>query len=216
MIFASIGMGLLHRRQGRFQAAIPILEEGLALCENKTVPFLLPIVASELGVAYALAGRLEEAIRLCELGVSYGASMGLMFGEALRLTSLSETFWMSRRRQEAVEAAERALRASREHRTRGHEAWVLRLLGEIAAHGDSPDTESAEDHYRKALELADAHGMRPLVAHCHLGLGTLYRRAGKPHEGQGHLGRAAEMYRDMAMPSCLEQAQAAWRGAQTI
>jgi hypothetical protein len=36
--------------------------------------------------------------------------------------------------------------------------------------------------------------MRPLVAHCHLGLGKLYRGTGKPQEAQEHLTTAATMY----------------------
>jgi hypothetical protein len=46
--------------------------------------------------------------------------------------------------------------------------------------GDPPDVETAESHDRQALALASELGMRPLVAHCHLGLGKLYRRTGKP------------------------------------
>ena len=55
---------------------------------------------------------------------------------------------------------------------------MLRLLGEIAAHADPPEDRAGRDHYRQALALADELGMRPLVAHCHLGLGKLYRRTG--------------------------------------
>jgi hypothetical protein len=50
--------------------------------------------------------------------------------------------------------------------------------------------------------------MRPLVAHCHLGLGTLLGRRGKRHEAQPHLAAAAEMYREMEMASYLRRAEA--------
>jgi hypothetical protein len=50
--------------------------------------------------------------------------------------------------------------------------------------------------------------MRPLVAHCHLGLGKLYRRTGKRQEAQEHLAIAATMYREMDMRYWLEQAEA--------
>ena len=63
------------------------------------------------------------------------------------------------------------------------EAWALRLLGEIAAQAGPPDLESAQARYGQALALADELGMRPLVAHCHLGLGKLYRRTGDRREG---------------------------------
>ena len=48
--------------------------------------------------------------------------------------------------------------------------------------------------------------MRPLVAHCHLGLGKLYRRTGKREQAQEHLATATTMYREMDMRFWLEQA----------
>jgi hypothetical protein len=48
--------------------------------------------------------------------------------------------------------------------------------------------------------------MRPLVAHCHLGLGKLYRRTGSQELAQEHLGSATAMYREMGMRFWLEQA----------
>ena len=51
--------------------------------------------------------------------------------------------------------------------------------------------------------------MRPLVAHCHLGLGKLYRRIGKREPAREHLATATTMYREMGMRFWLEQAEAA-------
>ncbi len=56
--------------------------------------------------------------------------------------------------------------------------------------------------------------MRPLVAHCHLGLGKLYRRAGERQQAQEHLTVATTMYREMDMRLWLEQAGAALAGGQ--
>jgi len=50
--------------------------------------------------------------------------------------------WNSSRHQAA-----HALELSRTHQERGNEAWVLRLLGEIAAHGDPPEVMQAEAYY---------------------------------------------------------------------
>ena len=61
------------------------------------------------------------------------------------------------------------------------------------------------------MALADARGMRPLVAHCHLGLGKLYRRTGNRGEAQEHLNVAMAMYREMDMTYWLEQAVAEMR-----
>jgi hypothetical protein len=71
---------------------------------------------------------------------------------------------------------------------------------------DSP--EHADGHYHEALALAEELGMRPLVAHCHLGLGKLSRRTGKRQEAQEHLTTATTMYREMDMRFWLEKAEA--------
>ena len=69
-------------------------------------------------------------------------------------------------------------------------------------------TEDAAGYYREALALAGELGLRPLVAHCHLGLGKLYRRTGKREEAHEHLTTATTMYREMDMRFWLEQAEA--------
>src|SRR5262249_11121520 len=58
----------------------------------------------------------------------------------------------------------------------GFEFHGVHLLGDIATHPERFDAERGEAHYRQALAGAEPRGMRPLVAHCHLGLGKLYRR----------------------------------------
>jgi tetratricopeptide (TPR) repeat protein len=84
---------------------------------------------------------------------------------------------------------------------------ALQLLGDIASHPDCFDLESAEGYYRQALALAKQRGMRPVIAHCHLGVGRLRARSGEHAVAAERLGVAATLYRDMAMTFWLEQAQ---------
>ncbi len=77
---------------------------------------------------------------------------------------------------EAIACAERALEQARDQRERVNQAGALRLLGEIAARADPPHVDHAEAHYRRALALVDELPMRPLAAHCHLGLATVYQK----------------------------------------
>jgi tetratricopeptide (TPR) repeat protein len=96
-------------------------------------------------------------------------------------------------------------------RQAGFTAHALHLLGDIATHPDRFDAERGEAHYRQALALATPRGMRPLVAHCRLGLGRLCRRTGKPDEARDHLAAATTMYREMDMGFWLERAEAETR-----
>jgi hypothetical protein len=58
------------------------------------------------------------------------------------------------------------------------------------------------------MALAEELGMRPLVAHCHLGLAKLYRRTAQREQAREHLTAATTMYREMEMRLWLEQAEA--------
>jgi hypothetical protein len=65
----------------------------------------------------------------------------------------------------------------------------------------------------RGLTLAMELGLRPEIAHCHLGLSRLYRRTGKREQAQEHLTTASTMYREMDMPFWLEQAEAEPKGS---
>ena len=72
-----------------------------------------------------------------------------------------------------------------------------------------PEVELAEAHYRQACALAKELGMRPLVAHCHRSLGTLYATTGQREQARTELSTAIEMYRAMDMTFWLPQTEAA-------
>jgi class 3 adenylate cyclase len=61
----------------------------------------------------------------------------------------------------------------------------------------------------QALALAEELGMRPLQAHCHLGLGTLYAKSGQPEQSRAELSTAMALYRSMDMTFWLPQAEVA-------
>jgi tetratricopeptide (TPR) repeat protein len=109
---------------------------------------------------------------------------------------------------QARQHAEVALGFSRKQTARGEEAWSLYLLGAINAGEEPGSVAASEDYYRQGLALAEELGIRPLVAHCHLGLGKLTSRAGKRDQAQEHLRTATTMYREMGMTFWLEKAEA--------
>jgi len=121
---------------------------------------------------------------------------------------MSEALLLERRIDEAVSMAQREFDRSRLGGLRGHEAHGWRVLAEIAVSVDPVDVKSAEGYFHQALTHATELGMRPLVAHCHRGLGKLYVRTGMRHEAQEHLTTATTMYREMEMTYWLRKAEA--------
>ena len=95
-------------------------------------------------------------------------------------TRLSEAYLLVGRVDEASALRERLLDLSRTHTGRGYQAHAYRLLGDVAAHRDPPDSPRPKPTTSQALALAEELGMRPLQAHCHRGLGTLYAKLGRP------------------------------------
>ena len=111
--------------------------------------------------------------------------------------------------EEAHTLAERALALARAHQERGHQAYALCLLGDIAARRYPPEGELSEAHYHQALALAEELGMRPLQAHCHHGLGTLYVKRAQWEQARTELSAACDLYQAMDMTLWLPQAEAA-------
>jgi class 3 adenylate cyclase/tetratricopeptide (TPR) repeat protein len=201
-IWAYVGIGHLYFRKGDFHRSVSMLERGFGLCQAWHIATLFPTVASNLGVAYALSGRVSEALPLLEQAASRGRR-GHYFAR------LSEAYLLAGRTEDALERAQRALDASREFHQRGYQAYALRLLGDVVARREPPDYERAEVYYQEALALADELGMRPLQAHCHHGLGTLYATIGRPEPARTELSAAIALYRAMEMTFWLPQAEAA-------
>jgi hypothetical protein len=111
--------------------------------------------------------------------------------------------------ESATELARQAVDLSRKHKERGHEAWAMRLEAEIASRLGPSQCEASDFSYRQALAIAEELEMRPLQAHCHLGLAKLYGSAAKRrHEAQYHLTAATAMYRDMRMRFWLDNGEA--------
>jgi tetratricopeptide (TPR) repeat protein len=200
-------MGRLHLRRGDLHQVALALEHALEICQGVESPPLFHAVRSTLGYAYALSGRSAEAIPLLEEAVERPMARGGE-GQSLRTISLSEAYLLAGREADARAAAQRALGLARQYKERGYEAYTLRLLGDIVAREDPLDIGKAEDHYRQALALAEELGMRPLIAHCHVGLGKLYRRTSKMDQAKTQLATATTMMREMEMGLWLEEAEA--------
>ena len=207
-IFADFGLGGLYLRKGNFDKALNPLEHGLTLCQATGIRILFPYIGGLLGSAYAFSGRLTEAVSLLERAVQAFIAMNVMMGRSLLVSFLSEVYLLAGRADDAVELARRALDLSRAHEERGWEAWALKLLGDIACQERVLDVDQAGASYGQALALANELGMRPLVAHCHFGLGKLHRRRGNRAEADEHLRTAIAMFRGMDMRFWAEAADA--------
>jgi predicted ATPase len=197
--------------QGDWAAARPAIERWIRAYTGHSV-LLLPIAVAAAALASAQLGEVNEALRRLEQAeplLEEQVARPIFSGYGLAYCWLGHAALLLGRPHDALRLADRAVATSPRHP--GSRAHASLLLGAIAAHPDRVDFERGNAHYRGALALAEPRRMRPLVAHCHLGIGSLSRRTGKPQEGQEHLSIAAAMYREMDMRFWLEQAEAEMR-----
>ena len=209
LMVASWGIGLLALRQGDLSRALPRLERAVGLCQEANFPVYLPTMAAALGAAYTLDRCVAEAVGLLTQAMEQIMALERVEGQVQCHLALGEAHALAERLVEAQALAERALTLARAHQERGRQAYALRLLGDIAARRDPPESQQAEAHYRQALALAEELGMRPLAAHCHLGLGKLYAKMGQQEPARAELSAAIQLYRTMEMTFWLPQAEAA-------
>ncbi len=209
LMLAYLAAGRLHLRKGDIERALEFLEKCRQAHRLGNIEVWSASISSTVGYAYLLGGRLDEAVALLTEAVEQGNSTKSMFGHSPRLAYLGEAVLLMGRTEEALHHARCALEVSRIQKERGHEAYALRLLAEIAAHQEPLDAEAAASAYRLALALTAELGMRPLMAQCHLGLGRLGLQAGQEQLAEAHLTAASAMFREMGMSYWLEKAEAA-------
>ena len=171
-------------------------------------PRLFPAAASLLSAAYAMAGRAAEALLLLDQTLERVATASYTIFHTTVLTELSEALCLVGRVDGAGALAGRLLALSRTHLGRGYQAHAYCLLGEVAAQRHPLEYDQAGDYYCQALALAEELGMRPLQAHCHRGLGTLYAKTGQAEQAHTALSTAITLYRAMDMIFWLPQTEA--------
>jgi tetratricopeptide (TPR) repeat protein len=164
-------------------------------------------VLASLGTVYTVTGRVKDGLALLERAVTEGEANRILYEHAMVLIQLGEAH-LEGNLEEAERRATCAFELARQHGERGNEAWAVHLQSLVASAHPSAHDDAALTHATRAMTLAEELGMRPLVAHCHLGLGKLYRRTGKRDEAGHHVTTATTMYRAMDMPFWLEQAEA--------
>ncbi len=198
-------LGVSRLSKGDHDEAAEHLSRALDVARSVELPRLVDGIAGVLGHAYALTGRLTESLGVLQEAVERKSGRHSGWAHPRDVYYLAEAYLRIGRDDDALRSGGEALELSRAYGQRGQEADVLCLLADI--HAVQGHDERAEQYEVDAVALAVKCGMRPLVARCHLGLGKLYRRTGRPQEAQEHLTTATIMYRDMDMGFWLEQAE---------
>jgi tetratricopeptide (TPR) repeat protein len=140
LMYASWGIGLLALYQGDLHGALPALEQAIGICQEANLRFYFPWMAATLGAAYTLGGRVVDAVSLLTQTTAQATAMEVAYYETLCHLCLGEAQMLAGRLEEAHALAARTLALARTYQERGHEAYAPRLLGEIAARREAPES----------------------------------------------------------------------------
>jgi tetratricopeptide (TPR) repeat protein len=199
VVVGCLDLAYLKSVRGQLSQAAGLVERAVAQCREWNITSHTPIALASLGHVYAWSGRTEDGISCLRQALTTYESAGIGYHHSISVAQLGEAYLLADQVENARACADRAVMLARGRGERGYEAWALRLLGDIASHHGRLDVATAEGHYGAAMNLAAALEMRPLLAHCHFGLGRLYRRTGNLEQAQQHLITARAMYAETGM-----------------
>ncbi|MEA2922957.1 MAG: hypothetical protein QOD25_79, partial [Alphaproteobacteria bacterium] len=204
--WAYFAASVVHLLKGDWAEAHARIEYWITMLRTGNVADLLAWALAASAWVLAQSGEAREAsdrVRESEQLLEQQAERGIAGHCGWAYGAVGRACLLLGRLDEAWRLGDRSVQYSR--RQTGFTAHALRLFGDIATHPDRFDAASGAAHYREALAIARVHGMRPLVAHCHLGLARLYRRIGETDHVRENLIAATTMYREMEMGFWLTQ-----------
>jgi tetratricopeptide (TPR) repeat protein len=200
---ASSYLGYVHVLRGEFATAVPLLERGIAIAIEQKLPRRPGEALPYLAYALVMLGQREQGLdclararQASTAEKAHWSAYGALRAAAYLAANCPD---------EAKDEIQRGLTEANVRNALGYRGPLRCLEGEVLAPVDSA---AALDRFGEALVLATELGMRPHIAHCHLGLGKLSRRTGKSEQAQEHLTTATTMYREMSMRFWLEKAEA--------
>lgn len=197
---ANVAAATVHLLKEDWGRSHSLVDHGVAVLRDGNVVNVLPYAVGTSAWVWAHLHHGTEAIKLIQEGerlVEHQVEAGWVGQVGWAYYVLGRACLVLGRIEQASRLADRAIVFSPSHAgTAGHAQC---LLGDIAIHPNGLGAESAQMHYRNALALAEPRGMRPLIAHCHRGLGKAYQQTGQLGKARGHLAAATRTYRDMNM-----------------
>ncbi len=160
--------GFLHMHKGDLKVAVPLLEEGLQICEDWDLVAWFANLSSALGHALVLSNDPTEGRKCLEAAVARSRELGILVSHSLELAWLAEAALANGDEEAASSAVKRALELAEQSKERGNKADALWTQGEILS--STNDAKAATRCYQNALSLAEACNMEPLIARCQAAL----------------------------------------------
>ena len=192
-------LGCFYEAQGRLDEAKDALEKSYGYVKDWSLTYLSPFIMGFLGHVYAISGRSDEGLDLLERAQTAYATIGLGLFRSLVGIQRGEALMLAGQHEAAREVATAGVALAKDRGERGHHAFGLRVLGDIASSDGQFDPEATRSYYEQSLAAATSLGMRPLQVQCLARLGQLSKRTGEPGKAEAHAAEARALADAMAL-----------------
>ncbi len=192
-------LGYYYEIKGDIDQGVEALEKAVGLVDSWSLTYLSPFIKGFYGHVLALSGKVDEGIDVLENANGLYEQIGLGLFRSLVGLQLGEAYLIAGRNRDAFSTTNDSLALARKRGERGHEAYGLRILGDIMAISTAEETQGAMVNYQGARALAATLGMRPLMATVELRMGRLLERTGQKTDARKHIDAAESLSAEIGM-----------------
>jgi class 3 adenylate cyclase/tetratricopeptide (TPR) repeat protein len=198
MMWSHWGNGMAKLLRGNAREAVGIFDHLLRLCKAHDLDAYISRIMAALGCANARSGQIQDGLQLLQEAVAMDRSDEARTTHAFALTALAEASLLAGDIEKALTHVTASLRQAVRFQERGEEAYARWLHATIlSVRGDC--SQAAGRMFVDAAELAAELGMKPLLAHCHLGLGDLDLSRAVPPERSARRERGLRLLETLGM-----------------
>jgi predicted ATPase len=169
---------------GKFALANSLLDEVLALADEKDARFWKAQGTLSKGIILAQTGEAPAAVATIESGLAARRVIGSTVSLPRYLYALASAYAEIGNIDEARRCIAEAVRAMETSKERSSEAEVYRVAGEIAIRSPQPDLEAAQAHFERALKVARAQQAKSFELRAAMSMARLLRDLGKREEAR--------------------------------
>ena len=184
LMFGLFHAWLSHILCGNYPAANALVEELVALADEKGALFWKAFGMLSQGCMLALTGKPSDAVHMITAGITASRSTGATLFTPLHLSYLAGAYAELGQFDEAWRCINEAMTMMETTKERLWEAEVNRVAGEIATMSPEPDAAKAEAYFERALAVARKQQAKSWELRAAMSMARLWRDQGKPDEAR--------------------------------
>ena len=184
LMYALTYTSYINMHCGKYEAANALVDELVALAEEKEASYWNALGMIARGCLFVLAGRASDAVHMITSGFSAFRSTGATLWTPAYLSHLAKAYADIGQFDDALRSIGEATTALETSKETLFEAEVHRVAGEIALKLPEPDAAKAQTHLERALAVAQQQQAKSWELRAAMSMARLWRDQGKVQQAR--------------------------------